>query len=164
SAPNSFRLARRASLVDEPITTFAPMSLAICKPIRPTPELAPWIITLSPARSRPAVTSALCSVMSETGSVAACSKLMPLGIGVRRRVAGAQWAAGFSGLPAGPGAHARAPGLVPFPLAPISPPSARPSEAARRANPAVAAVGDTARGGKIGAIERGGPHLHQHLV
>ncbi len=60
------------------------MSLAICKPMRPTPELAPWIITLSPGRSRPAVTSALCSVMSETGSVAARSNSIPLGIGLTR--------------------------------------------------------------------------------
>jgi hypothetical protein len=48
--------------------------LAICRPISPTPELAPWIITLSPVFSRPAVTSALCKVISETGSTAACSK------------------------------------------------------------------------------------------
>ena len=84
SAPNSFSRARRASLVEVPITSLAPMSLAICRPISPTPELAPWIITLSPACRRPAVTSALCSVMSDTGSVAACSKLMPAGIGLTR--------------------------------------------------------------------------------
>src|SRR5262249_62375131 len=41
---------------------------------------------------------------------------------------------------------------------------ARPFEADRRADSTVAAVGDAARGGKIGAIERGSPHLHQHLV
>ena len=48
----------------EPNTGFAPFILAICRPIRPTPELAPWISTLSPSFSRPCVTSALCSVCS----------------------------------------------------------------------------------------------------
>ena len=55
------------------MTRRAPLSLAICSPIRPTPELAPWIITVSPAFRRPAVTSALCMVCSAIGSVAACS-------------------------------------------------------------------------------------------
>src|SRR5262249_12638858 len=45
-----------------------------------------------------------------------------------------------------------------------SDPLARPFEADRRADPTVTAVGEAARGGEIGAIERGGPHLHQHLV
>ena len=78
SAPNSLSRARRAALVEVPMTRRAPLSLAICSPIRPTPELAPWIITVSPALSRPAVTSALCMVCRAIGSVAACSQLMLL--------------------------------------------------------------------------------------
>ena len=78
SAPNSFKRARRPALVEVPITSRAPLSLAICSPIRPTPELAPWISTVSPAFRRPAVTSALCMVCRATGSVAACSQLMLL--------------------------------------------------------------------------------------
>ena len=45
SAPNSFSRSRRLALVEVPITSRAPLSLAICMPIRPTPELAPWIST-----------------------------------------------------------------------------------------------------------------------
>ena len=37
----------------------------------PTPELAPWISTDSPAASLPLVTSASCMVWSAMGSVAA---------------------------------------------------------------------------------------------
>ena len=84
SAPNSLSRARRASLVEVPTTNFAPISLAICKPMMPTPELAPWTITVSPALSRPAVTSALCKVFSPIGRVAACSKPMPSGIFMAR--------------------------------------------------------------------------------
>ena len=73
SAPYSLSLARRASLVEVPTTNFAPISLAICNPMMPTPELATCTITLSPALSRPAVTSALCSVFNPIGRVAACS-------------------------------------------------------------------------------------------
>src|SRR4029077_14880787 len=40
---------------------------------------------------------------------------------------------------------------------------ARPVDADRRADAAVAAVGETTRGREIGAIEAGGAHLHQHL-
>ena len=79
SAPNSFSFARRSSLVEVPTTSFAPISLATCSPMIPTPELAPCTITNSPAFIRPAVTSALCSVLSPIGSVAACSKPMPSG-------------------------------------------------------------------------------------
>src|SRR5439155_18253413 len=68
-------------LVAEPITGLAPFILAICRPISPTPELAPWISTLSPALRRPCVISALCSVCSATGSTAACSKPKPAGNG-----------------------------------------------------------------------------------
>jgi len=46
SAPNSPRRPRRVGSVEEPITSDAPLSLAICIAIRPTPELAPWISTL----------------------------------------------------------------------------------------------------------------------
>ena len=54
-------------------------------PSMPTPVLAPWIITASPALKRPAVTSALCMVCSPTGSVAACAQVMLLaGIGTVR--------------------------------------------------------------------------------
>ena len=67
SAPNSLSRARRASLVEVPTTNFAPISLAICRPMMPTPELAPCTITVSPAFRRPAVTSALCSVLSPIG-------------------------------------------------------------------------------------------------
>ncbi len=52
------------------------MNLAICIPMMPTPELAPWMSTLSPFLSRPAVTSALCIVCSAIGSVAACVYVM----------------------------------------------------------------------------------------
>jgi hypothetical protein len=41
-------------------------------------------MTLSPARNLPAVTKALCSVLSPIGSVAACSKSMPSGIFMAR--------------------------------------------------------------------------------
>ena len=73
SAPKSLSLARRSGLVEVPTTNFAPMNLATCKPMMPTPELAPCTITLSPAFRRPLVTSALCSVLRPIGSVAACS-------------------------------------------------------------------------------------------
>ena len=55
------------------MTSDAPISLPICMPIRPTPELAPWISSVSPRLSRPAVTTALCMVCSATGKHAACS-------------------------------------------------------------------------------------------
>ena len=41
----------------------------------PTPELAPWIRTDSPAASRPLVMSASCMVWSAMGSVAASTML-----------------------------------------------------------------------------------------
>jgi hypothetical protein len=50
----------------------------------PTPELAPWISTLSPALSRPLVTTASCMVSSASESDPATSKLMPAGIGITR--------------------------------------------------------------------------------
>ena len=78
SAPNSVSLARRPALVEVPITRPAPMNFAICSPIRPTPELAPWITTLWPFLSWPLVTTASCMVCRPTGSVAAVSKDMLL--------------------------------------------------------------------------------------
>ena len=42
SAPNSFSRPRRIASVEEPITSLAPLSFAICSAIRPTPELAPF--------------------------------------------------------------------------------------------------------------------------
>src|SRR5262249_57079079 len=83
---------------------------------------------------------------------------------VRLGVDAPQGAGGAFGVAAGAGAQDAVARLVAAPLGAGSAPFARPLEADRRADPAVAAVGDTARGGKIGAIERGGPHLHQHLV
>src|SRR5262249_22223333 len=71
---------------------------------------------------------------------------------------------GAFGIAAGARAHDTVARLVAAHLGAGFDHFARPLEADRRADPAVAAVGDTARGGKIGAIERGGPHLHQHLV
>src|SRR5262249_56420818 len=71
---------------------------------------------------------------------------------------------GIGGMGAGGRAHDAVARLVVLPLGPGLPPPPRPLEPNRRADPAVAAVGDAACGGKIGAIERGGPHLHQHLV
>src|SRR4029078_9995064 len=53
SAPNSFSRARRASLVEVPTTNVAPISLAICRPMMPTPEPAPCTITVSPRPHRP---------------------------------------------------------------------------------------------------------------
>jgi len=53
SAPQSFSRARRPASVDEPITRLAPMNLAICMPMMPTPELAPWISTDWPFRKAP---------------------------------------------------------------------------------------------------------------
>src|SRR3984893_11561482 len=67
------RPAGRAGLVELPITGDAPISLAICIPIRPTPELAPWTSSVSPRLRRPAVTMALCMVASATGTQAGCS-------------------------------------------------------------------------------------------
>ena len=52
SAPYSLSFARRASLVEVPMTSFAPLSFAICMPMMPTPELAPWMMMLSPGCSR----------------------------------------------------------------------------------------------------------------
>ncbi len=48
--PSSGRGA--SASVEEPITVFAPLNLAICIAIRPTPELAPWINTDCPGCSR----------------------------------------------------------------------------------------------------------------
>ena len=78
SAPYSASLARRSALVEVPITRAAPISLATCKPISPTPELAPWISTAWPRCIWPLVTSASCIVCSAIGSVAACSQPMLL--------------------------------------------------------------------------------------
>ena len=61
-----------------PSTSFAPINLAICMPIRPTAEDAPWISTLSPATRRPLVTTASCMVCNAMGKVAACSQPMLL--------------------------------------------------------------------------------------
>ena len=55
------------------MTSAAPMTLAICIPIRPMPALAPCIRKASPRCKRPAVTTALCMVCSATGKHAACS-------------------------------------------------------------------------------------------
>ena len=74
SQPYSFSRARRAALVELPSTSFAPMNLAICMPISPTPELAPWIRMLSPRCSPPLVTTASCMVCSAIGRVAACTQ------------------------------------------------------------------------------------------
>ena len=73
SQPYSLSRARRPAWVEVPITSDAPLSLPICMPISPTPELAPWISSVSPAFRRPAVTTALCMVCSATGKHAACS-------------------------------------------------------------------------------------------
>ena len=60
------------------MTSFAPLSLAICMPMMPTPELAPWMMMLSPGCSRALVTIASCIVPSALGKVAACSQLILL--------------------------------------------------------------------------------------
>jgi hypothetical protein len=73
SQSNSVSRARRSGLVDVPITSEAPISLAICMPISPTPALAPCISMVSPRFRRPAVTTALCMVCKATGKQAACS-------------------------------------------------------------------------------------------
>jgi len=78
SQPNSPSRARRSALVELPSTSFAPIDLAICMPMRPTPEDAPWISTLSPATRRPFVTTASCMVCNAMGKVAACSQPMLL--------------------------------------------------------------------------------------
>src|SRR3954468_20284668 len=76
SAPYSFSRPRRVASVEEPITSLAPLSFAICIAIRPTPELAPWISTACPGCTPPMVTTALCMVASATGRGAASSKFM----------------------------------------------------------------------------------------
>ncbi len=68
--------------MDVPITSRAPFSLAICMPISPTPELAPWISTLSPALQPASGDDRVVHGLQRDGSVAACSQLMLLaGIG-----------------------------------------------------------------------------------
>src|SRR5262249_14224686 len=82
----------------------------------------------------------------------------------RHRVDAPPVADGVFGIAAGARAHDTAARLVVLHLGAGLHHLARPFEADRRADPAVAAVGDAARGGKIGAIARGGPHLHQLFV
>ena len=65
-------------MVELPTTTVAPMNFAICSPISPTPELAPWIMMALPGAHSPCVTTALCMVCKATGSVAATSQPMLL--------------------------------------------------------------------------------------
>src|SRR5262249_52587798 len=73
-------------------------------------------------------------------------------------------AGGVRAPPAGAGAHDAITGPVACDPRTVFTPLARPFESDRRADPAMAAMGDAARGGKIGAIERGGTHPHQHFV
>src|SRR5262249_8517302 len=127
SQPNSFSRARRASLVEVPMTTEAPICLAICMPKRPTPELAPWISTDSPFFSRPAPTTALCMVCSATAMQAACSNVMLL--------AGTLWARPasvtvYSAKPPAAELMTRSPGLKSLtspPTASTSPAHSRPT-------------------------------------
>ena len=54
SQPYSLRRARFSALVEVPMTSFAPISLAICMPMMPTPALAAWMRTAL-ARLQPAL-------------------------------------------------------------------------------------------------------------
>src|SRR5262245_25563902 len=83
---------------------------------------------------------------------------------VRHRVDASPVADSVFGIAAGAGAHDTVAWPVALHLSADFNHLARPFEADRRADPTVAAVREAARGGKIGAIERGSPHLYQRLV
>ena len=74
SAPNLVSCARLSGVVDVPITVLAPISLAICIAISPTPDEAPCTRTVSPFFNSPTVTIALCIVLIAIGSVTAWAK------------------------------------------------------------------------------------------
>ncbi len=115
-APNSPSRARRSALVEEPMTSAAPFSRAICNPIRPTPELAPRIRTLLPGPASPCVTTASCMVCSATGRVAASSKRMPWGMSCTR-----PWSTDtYSAKAAAPEPITRSPAFRPVTAAPVS--------------------------------------------
>ena len=87
--PYSPSRARRAGLVEVPITIDAPISLPICKPIRPTPVLAPWISSVSPRLRRPAVTDPHCAwSAAPTGKQAACANVMLSGDAMQAHIVG----------------------------------------------------------------------------
>jgi hypothetical protein len=100
-----------------PTTSRAPIALAICMPIRPTPELAPWNSTASPTCIAPLVITASCIVCSATGKVAAWVKVMLLaGIGATRP----RSATAYSAQACAPEHITRSPGLNSVALAPVS--------------------------------------------
>ena len=76
SQPYSASRARHSGLREVPSTCLAPMNFAICIPISPTPEEAPWIRMLSPFCRPPLVTTASCMVCSAIGRVAAWTQPM----------------------------------------------------------------------------------------
>ena len=83
---------------------------------------------------------------------------------VRHRVDASPVADGVFGIAAGAGAHDAVARRVSLDLGAGLGHLASPFEADRGADPAMAAVGNAARDGKVGAVERGGAHSHQHFV